>query len=532
MSGPKEPSAYMAFVERYRAWLVCIGVLPASCLLKVYEKVQRWLTAPSAEAHTERVQRICSDVMRWASLPAEERKPMCTDRNSAYSHSVRLTDKSRWHKIAMGDLRAILGVEESEAGVMVVRVEPGVTVSEISTYLLARHLQLECTLEMEDATIGGLAAATGMTTHSHVCGLIHDTITAWEVVTASGEAVVATATNEHAALFHALPFSHGSLGLIVSLTLRCVRSKPYVRLTYTPFTSRQAFIKQYEAVAYGGDSGDARPFYAEAIIFSPECAVLMEGHLADAPSAEAPLNAIGKHWKPWFFKRVEEVLTCGAGTPVTETIPMYDYLMRHDRSMCMTMEVVMPFGNAAWFRYPFGWTLPPKMSLLKASHNDETREASIRKQVYQDVAFPASKLSEAIDLSERLFGIFPLLCYPCLMRDVEGRMVRTGTGEDAPCFNLGIYGVPQPLRNGRGPFRTVHAVRELEAWIRSVHGFQHTYCDSFQSKGEFEQMFDVRPNAAVRSQYGAEGAFVGVYEKTRPEMDVWAWKAEEESWTT
>ena len=473
---------------------------------------------------------------------------MCTDRNSAYSHSVRLTDKSRWHKIAMGDLRAILGVGEGggEHGVTV-RVEPGVTVSEISTYLLARNLQLECTLEMEDATIGGLAAATGMTTHSHVCGLIHDTIVAWEVVTASGEAVVATASNEHASLFHALPFSHGSLGLIVGLTLRCVPSKPFVRLTYTPFTDRKAFIESYQRAAYGangasGASGangangangasEERPFYTEAIVFSAETAVLMEGHLVDAPSDGAPLNPIGAHWKPWFYTRVRDVLTSGGGAAVTETIPMYDYLMRHDRSMCMTMETVMPFGNSAWFRYPFGWTLPPKMSLLKASHNDETREASIRKQVYQDVCFPSAHLSEAIDASERLFGIWPLLCYPCLMRDVEGRMVRTSTGGDVPCFNLGIYGVPEGLRQGRGAFKTVHAVRELEAWIRKVGGFQHTYCDSFQSKAEFEQMFDLRPNAAVRAAYGAEGAFVGVYEKTRPEMDVWAWKAEEETWT-
>ena len=41
----------------------------------------------------------------------------------------------------------------------------------------------------------------------------------------------------------------------------------------------------------------------------------------------------------------------------------------------------MPFGNSAWFRYLFGWALPPKMSLLKSSHTPETREASIRKQV-------------------------------------------------------------------------------------------------------------------------------------------------------
>jgi hypothetical protein len=43
-------------------------------------------------------------------------------------------------------------------------------------------------------------------------------------------------------------------------------------------------------------------------------------------------------------------------------------------------------------------------------------------------------------------------------------------------------------------------------------------------------MFDTKPNAALRAKYGAEGAFVGVYAKTRPEMDVWAWKAEEETW--
>lgn len=518
----------MAFVEKYRAWLVCIGVLPASCVLKVYEKVHRWLTAPDPEDHEKRVQRVSQDVKRWASLPAAERRPMCTDRSSSYSHSVRLTDKSQWHKIVLGDLRAILGVEQDKEHMTTVRVEPGVTVSEISNYLLARELQLECTLEMEDATIGGLAAATGMTTHSHICGLIHDTIVAWEVVTANGDVVTATATNEHALLFHALPFSHGSLGLIVGLTLRCVPSKPFVRLTYTPFTSRKEFLERYTAAAYG-DSSAARPFYAEAIIFSPETAVLMEGHLIDAPSPEAPLNNIGQWHKPWFYTRVRDVLG-GSGHPVTETIPMYDYLMRHDRSMCMTMETVMPFGNDAWFRYPFGWTLPPKMSLLKASHNEETREASIRKQVYQDVAFPAARLSEAIDLSERLFGIFPLLCYPCLMRDVEGRMVRTRTGMDEPYFNLGIYGVPAALRQGK-VYKTVHAVRELEAWVRSVGGFQHTYCDSFQSRAEFEEMFDAKPNASRRTEYGAEGAFVGIYEKTRPEMDVWAWKAEEDSWT-
>lgn len=360
MPGPKPNSAYMDFVEKYRAWLVCFGVLPASTVLKLVEQCQRWLTAPKASEHDARVARVCAAVKQWASVPEAERKLMCTDRSSSHSHSVRLTDKEHWHKIKMGDLRAIIDVD---AAAGTVHVEPGVTVKEITLYLLERGLQLECTLEMEDATLGGLAAATGVTTHSHVCGLIHDTIVSWEVVTASGDALHVTKDNEHAELFTALPFSHGSLGLVVGLTMRVVPAKPFVRLTYTPYESRDAFIKAYEYAMRGGygresDKGEdtGAPFYCEAILFSPERAVLMEGRLVDGPAADAPLNPIGRWWKPWFYTRVREVLSgvggggsngssagggdgSGRGAAQHDTIPMYDFLMRHDRSMCMTMEV-------------------------------------------------------------------------------------------------------------------------------------------------------------------------------------------------
>jgi delta24-sterol reductase len=169
------------------------------------------------------------------------------------------------------------------------------------------------------------------------------------------------------------------------------------------------------------------------------------------------------------------------------------------------------------------------MSLLKGSHTDETREASIRKQVYQDVAFPATKLAEAVAFVDRTFGIFPLLVYPCKLVDIEGRMVRSGTGEDARFLNLGIYGIPRAIREKK-PFKTVTEVRKLEAWIRDVGGFQHTYCDSFQSKDEFEAMFDMQLNAALREKYGAAGAFAGVFATTRPVMDGWAWLEEEKGW--
>ena len=75
--------------------------------------------------------------------------------------------------------------------------------------------------------------------------------------------------------------------------------------------------------------------------------------------------------------------------------------MRHDRSMCMTMETVMPFGNDAWFRFLFGWALPPKMSLLKASRDlpsrfpgtDGTSFARCWHPAYEAEALPADGTS-------------------------------------------------------------------------------------------------------------------------------------------
>ena len=220
----------------------------------------------------------------------------------------------------------------------------------------------------------------------------------------------------------------------------------------------------------------------------------------------------------------------------------------------MTMGTLIPYGNSAWFRWLLGWLLPPQMSFLKSSHTAETREASIRKQVYQDVCFPAAELDAGLALSERLFGIYPLLLYPCRLVD-RGGMVRgavsdsameaSGAGADATsegaaasdagaageragaerrrtmCCNLGIYGVPRGLPEAEQAgtvFPTVSRVRQLEAWVRSVGGFQHTYCDSFQSEAEFEAMFDHSLWRTARERYGAEGVFPSIYGKTRPEM--------------
>ena len=102
-------------------------------------------------------------------------------------------------------------------------------------------------------------------------------------------------------------------------------------------------------------------------------------------------------------------------------------------------------------------------------------------------------------------------------------------------FNdLGVYGVPRLVRE-RKPWDAVTAMRKMEDFTRSVGGYHFLYADTFLSREEFEEMFDLTAYEVVRKKYHAEGcqyilkyqsilltsgAFPHLYDKTKPEIDV------------
>ncbi len=528
------------WADEHREWIIIGVALPAGTVAGALERARSWFRPSSQPSHhAERVRRIQADVSRYAEArEAGEpwaQKPLRTDRKGAASLNVRMSDKSASHTVNMSDLTNILALDEARG---VIRVEPFVTVGNAASYLDSRGLQLEATIEMKDATLGGLVMALGMTTHSHVCGLVHDTVTAYEIVTAKGELLRVTADNEHADLFRALPWSHGTLGLLVALEMRVIAASSHVRLAYRPFYSLDAYAAEYERLA----RSDNPPHFIEVLIFGKDRAVLMEGYLATAAEVRdggLPVNAVDKAHKPLFYKHVESMLELGEGQRREELIPMLDYLMRHDRSMCMCLAQILPTANEAWFRYTMGWMLPPNMAFLKGTRPDAERENTIRRQVWQEFAFPAERFAEMVARAHDELEIYPLLAYPCKVID-HGGMVRApgnhgrpyrGEPQTAAFLDLGIYGIPQRIKDGDERFDTVTRVRRFEERVRSLGGFLHTYCDVFSTEAEFMQMFDHALWREMRTRYGADGVFPTIYDKVRPEMDPLQFLDEERSWS-
>ena len=533
--------ALKSWADAHREWIIIGVALPAGTAAGAFERLKsRLRPRPKPSEHEQRVRRIQAEVRRYARAreagEAWAQRPLRTDRKGAASLNVRMSDKSASQTVQMSDLTNILEVDEARG---VVRVEPFVTVGDAAAYLDERGLQLEATIEMKEATLGGLVMALGLTTHSHVAGLVHDSVVAYEIVTAKGDLLRVTADNEHADLFRALPWSHGTLGLLVAIEMRVIAAPSHVRLVYRPFYSLEAYAKEYERLA----RASAPPHFIEVLIYGRDRAVLMEGYLAteaEVHDSGLPVNAVDSPTKRLFYKHVESMLELGEGQRREELIPMYDYLMRHDRSMCMCLAQILPTANEAWFRYTMGWMLPPNMTFLKGTRPDAERVNTIRQQVWQEFAFPAENFAEMVARAHDEFEIYPLLAYPCKVID-HGGMVRLpgnhgkpypGEPEVGAFLDLGIYGIPQRIKDGDECFDTVTRVRRFEQRVRELGGFLHTYCDVFSTEEEFREMFDHTLWQEMRERYEADGAFPTIYEKVKPETDPLSFLEEERSWSS
>ena len=457
-------------LTEYRGLVILLFVLPFGLafdlLVKGYASaalaVERFMSG-SRDGHEERVAVVTEAVRRWRAQPASERRPMCTGRSNWLNLSTRFVDKAALCRIPMAHLDGVLEVDEA-AGC--VTVEPMVTVGQITALLNPRGWTLACTLEIMDATIGGLAIATGMTTHSHRVGLIQETIEWFEVVLATGE-VVRCSREEHRTLFYALPWSHGTLGMVTALRLRIVRCKPFVRLEYIPFDSMDAYCAEMRRLS---ESEDDPPDFLEATVFARDSAVITAGRFSDAPEQGATVNRVNSWHSEWWYKHCERHLECGRAV---EYVPLRHYLLRHNKSLFWVVADMVPFGNAPWFRWLFGWLLPPKPAFLKFSTTDAVRKMTFTHQVFQDIVLPMTSLEESIDLAEELFDTYPILIYPCRFYDhgmPDGAQGQLRPPSTNMYFDLGVYGVPGPVEK-KLPYNPTRAYRTMEAFIRRVGGY-------------------------------------------------------------
>ncbi|CAM9704093.1 unnamed protein product [Chrysoparadoxa australica] len=500
----------LEYVITNHRWLLCIFfLLPMSVVFELYlylRNLRAFWAINRKEAklgekgsngkpvlgdrHQRRVQAVQKEVRAWE----EDGCPgtMCTARPGWQTMSLREGKyKKTSRNIHLDDFVDILEVNTERK---VVRVEPMVTMGQLTGAINPLGWTLPVVPELDDLTIGGLINGVGVETSSHIHGLFQHICESFEMVLADGSAVTCSST-ENQELFYHIPWSHGTLGFLVSATIRMVPCQPYVALEYVPFRNKKDAIQLFTEESRKGEPGSSTPpsDFVECLAFGPDEYVVMLGNMVSTQevkrqkAAGAVVNNIGHYYKPWFFSHVQGFLD--QNVRGVEYVPLRHYYHRHTRSLFWEIQDIIPFANNPIFRYLLGWMMPPKPSLLKLTQTETLRQLYERHHVVQDVLVPIKALGDALSQADSLFRVYPL--WLCPMRipvapDGMGGLIKPLDDGDEMFVDVGIYGNPDP----RTRFEAKKSCRMLESYVIDNKGYQMMYADTYLTRAEFRKMFD------------------------------------------
>lgn len=502
-------------LTHYRGVFCLFFLLPLSALFEAYlwlrNAINFWMRRSAKKTqHATRVNEISTQVKAWAT--DGKKAKMCTARPGWQTMSLRVGKYKKTNtKIYLGDLCNVLDVNV-DAGL--VKVEPLVTMGQLTHALLPLGYTIPVLPELDDLTVGGLVSGVGIETSSHKYGLFQYICVHFELVLADGT-VINCSKDEHPEIFYMVPWSHGTLGFLTAATIKMIPAKEYVKVEYLPFRNQQDAIECFERESRKGtdDDDETCAFGVEALAYSRDHWVVMIANMCDEPKGveRTKINKIGYYFKPWFYTHVEKYLATGAAE---EYIPLRHYYHRHTRSLFWEVSDIVPFGNQAWFRYLLGYTMPPKPALLKLSQTEMTRQLYELHHVVQDLLVPVKNLGESIDLFHKEFEVYPLWLCPMRIKS-DGRkegyhgLIKPLDDGDEMFVDVGAYGNPLSPT-----FVAADSCRKCEDFVRQVKGYQMMYADTYMTREEFREMFDHSQYDKLRASLpNCLDAFPEIYDK-------------------
>ena len=500
MKQPGRSSVFEYLLTHHRGWFAVLLLIPASVLFNTWEKLQNFFTSlleDKTASHERKVKFVQQQIEDWKQSGAATK--LCTARSGWKTMSELVPKYKLTSRQIQVNMRSVLNIDPENK---TVRVEPLANMSQISAELLPKGWTLAVVPELDDLTVGGLIMGFGVETSSHKYGLFQYICQSLEIVTAEGKWLKCSAT-ENAELFYALPWSYGTLGFLVAAELKIIPASPYVRLHYRALHGLDNIVQAFEQA-----SRDTRNDFVEALQYSADTAVLMCGTFAERPGADGKVNAIGRWYKPWFYKHAQKALK--EENDLVEYIPLRHYYHRHTRSLFWEMENIIPAGNHPLFRFLLGWALPPRLELLKKTETETTKRLREQYHVVQDMLMPISKLKQSIQYFDAHFAVYPLWLSPMCIYSTPGYEGFLQPYENDPLFvDIGAYGT-----SAYKDFNAPAALNALEEFVANNHGYQALYAKTGMNEALFRLMFNHTLYDRLRNQLPfCHRAFDDVYTK-------------------
>jgi len=363
--------------------------------------------------------------------------------------------------------------------------------------------------QLRTITLGGAVTGLGIESTSFRNGLPHESVLEMEILTGSGEVVVARPDNEHAELFAAFPNSYGTLGYALRLTIELEPVRPYVEVRHLRFADVAA------AMAVLGEACESRSHdgvpvdFVDGVVFSPAELYLTLGRFVDDAPATSDYTGMDIYYRS-IRRRATDHLTT------------YDYLWRWDTDWFWCSEAFglqRPRVRRLWPRRYRRSDVYRRLVALDRRYQitarlDRFQGRPPREAVIQDVEVPVDRVADFLDFFHREVGISPVwLCPLQLRQPADGSPVRTWPlyplKPDVRYVNLGFWAtVPLPKGREDGYYN-----RLIETEVTRLDGHKSLYSTAFYSADEFWRLYNGPAYRDVKGRYDPDGRLLNLYDK-------------------
>lgn len=437
-----------------------------------------------------------------------------------YHGSTNSTRHSQYQRDRMVDTSGLNNVLKVDTQSMTVLVEPNVPMDALVEATLKHGLLPPVVMEFPGITVGGGFAGTAGESSSFRYGFFDRTINWIEMVLANGEVIKASGT-ENSDLFYGAASSFGTLGVTTLLKVQLIEAKAYVELTYLP-VSNISEAQTEIAKATKDTSND----YLDGIMYSKDIGVICVGRLTNDVPAGVKIQGFTRPTDPWFYIHAQRLIK-NRKTPITEAVPVVDYLFRYDRGGFWVAKYaykyfITPFNRIT--RYILDYFMHTRV-MYHALHQSGLSSFYI----IQDVAIPYNKAETFMSYLDTTFKNYPI--WLCPLKQSGNQIASTHSlqvlkaNQSRPeiMLNFGVWG-PGPKK--REEF--IQWNRAFEKKVDALGGQKWLYAHTYYTEEEFNNIYNREKYDALREKYHAT-YLPSVYDKVKVDVEKER-RAREESW--
>ncbi|WP_179646529.1 FAD-binding oxidoreductase [Spinactinospora alkalitolerans] len=453
--------------------------------------------------HVAAVQRLRRDYARLpAGAPVRLAKPT--------SNLFRFRDSGDAPGLDVGAFDSVLSVDPVER---VAEVGGMTTYEDLVAATLPHGLMPLVVPQLRTITLGGAVTGLGIESSSFRNGLPHESVQEIEVLTGSGDVVVARRDNEHRELFHGFPNSYGTLGYSLRLRIELEPVKPYVHLRHLRFSDAGEAMDAFSRICAAAEHDGERVDFVDGMAAAPgELYLTLASFVDRAPWTSDYTGTDIYHTS----------IPRYAGPGPGDYLTVHDYLWRWDTDWFWCSRAFglhNPTVRRLWprslkrsdvYRRLVALDRRTDFSRLLAHYRGRPQSEPL----IQDIEVAVDRGAEFLDFFHSEVGMAPIWMCPLRLRE------KPAPGDDHvwPLYpleqdrlyvNFGFWGMV-PRRPGQGVH---HYNRLVEQEVGRLGGHKSLYSDAFYTQDEFWRLYNGDAYRRLKHAYDPGERLLGLYAK-------------------